>query len=223
MLNNIEYNLNRIFVTFAVVCLTAPTLGVLIGGYLIEKIGGYTNKHALKICFHSSVIAGCCGMPLPLCSNYWTFTSLMWLTLFFGGSIMPGLTGILLNSLDANMKEAGNSITQIIYNIIGYFPASFLYGLVCNLTGGKKSKWGLIMLMSFTVIGMFYLKKANDFQEENFYNGLSKSILRDAHEGENKNINFGLDESIEYFKRNSIMFSRLYGKSQNNFLLNEEE
>ena len=46
MLNNIEYNLNRIFVTFAVVCLTAPTLGVLIGGYLIEKIGGYTNKHA---------------------------------------------------------------------------------------------------------------------------------------------------------------------------------
>ena len=79
------------------------------------------------------------------------------------------------------------------------------------------------MLMSFTVIGMFYLKKANDFQEENFYNGLSKSILRDAHEGDNKNINFGLDESIEYFKRNSIMFSRLYGKSQNNFLLNEED
>ena len=223
MLNNIEYNLNRIFVTFAVVCLTAPTLGVLIGGYLIEKIGGYTNKHALKICFHSSVIAGCCGMPLPLCSNYWTFTLLMWFTLFFGGSIMPGLTGILLNSLDANMKEAGNSITQIIYNLIGYFPAPFLYGLVCNLTGGKKSKWGLIMLMSFTVVGMFYLKKANDFQEENFYNGLSKSILRDAHEGDNKNINFGLDESIEYFKRNSIMFSRLYGKSQNNFLLNEED
>ena len=94
---------------------------------------------------------------------------------------------------------------------------------ILSLSGGKKSKWGLIMLMSFTVVGMFYLKKANDFQEENFYNGLSKSILRDAHEGENKNINFGLDESIEYFKRNSIMFSRLYGKSQNNFLLNEED
>ena len=40
--------------------------------------------------------------------------------------------------------------------------------------------------MSFTVIGMFILKKANDFQEDNFYNGLSKSNLRDAHEGDIK-------------------------------------
>ncbi len=30
----------------------------------------------------------------------------MWLTLFFGGSIMPGLTEILLNSFDVNIKEA---------------------------------------------------------------------------------------------------------------------
>ena len=73
---------------------------------------------------------------------------------------MPGLTGILLNSLDVNMKEAGNSITQIIYNIIGYFPVPFLYGLVCNLTGGKKSKWKFDYINEFYCYWNVYFKES---------------------------------------------------------------
>lgn len=160
----LHQDVDKVFITFAVVCITAPTLGVLIGGYVIENLGGYTDKRALQTCFHFSVVAGCCGLPLPLINSFWVFTTLMWFTLFFGGSIMPGLTGILLSTIDNATKEASNSITHFCYNLIGYLPAPVLYGIVCNITGGKKSRWGLVMLMSFTIIGMYSLRKARDCQ-----------------------------------------------------------
>ena len=90
----------------------------------------------------------------------------MWFTIFFGGSLMPGLTGILLNSMDDNMKEEGNSITQFCYNLLGYFPSPFLYGIICDFTGGNNSRWGLVFLMSFSVVGMYALKKGRDYQDE---------------------------------------------------------
>lgn len=85
----------KVFVSFAIVCISAPTLGVLSGGYMIEKLGGYTDKRALDACFKISIIAACCGIPLPLLNNFPVFVLFMWLLLFFGGSIVPGLTGKL--------------------------------------------------------------------------------------------------------------------------------
>jgi MFS family permease len=105
---------NKVYITFAIVCISAPTLGVLLGGYLIDNLGGYTDKRALQTCFHFSVVSGCCGIPLPFVNSFWLFVLLMWFTLFFGGSIMPGLTGILLASIDDDGKEASNSITHFL-------------------------------------------------------------------------------------------------------------
>jgi len=31
------------------------------------------------------------------------------------------------------------------YNIIGWLPAPVIYGWVCEATGGKKSRWGMIV------------------------------------------------------------------------------
>jgi hypothetical protein len=39
----------------------------------------------------------------------------MWLLLFFGGSITPGLTGIMIASIPENSKEIGNSLSQLVY------------------------------------------------------------------------------------------------------------
>lgn len=203
----LHQDVDKVYVTFAIVCISAPTLGVLIGGYLIEQLGGYTDTRALETCFKCSIIAGGCGMPLPFVNHYWLFTVLMWLTLFFGGAIMPGLTGILLSSIPYDAKEESNSITHMCYNLIGYLPAPVLYGIVCNLTGGNESRWGLIMLMSFTILGMYFLKNAKDDQNLKNENEKTRKIL---------NQELGFYTFRQSLRKNSHLLSNLYGKPQKN-------
>ena len=156
---------SKVYIIFSIVCITAPTLGVLSGGIFIQYLGGYTNKKALDACFKISILAAGCGIFLPLIDYPFFFVLFMWLLLFFGGSITPGLTGIMIASIPENSKEIGNSITQLFYNLIGYLPSPFIYGLVCKYTGGSKSRWGLGVLVFWGIIGVFalYLAKKYDF------------------------------------------------------------
>src|SRR5690606_26424215 len=110
-------------------------------------------------CFKISILAGASGMFLPLIDNYYIFITLMWLLLFFGGSIVPGLTGIMISSTHDKTKEISNSITHLCYNLFGYLPSPFLYGLVCKYTGGVTSRYGLafILLWSYFGVGSLYL------------------------------------------------------------------
>lgn len=50
----------------------------------------------------------------------------------------------------------------IFLNLLGYLPAPFLYGLVVQLTSptGEKSNSGMIMLMTWILIGAFLLSLA---------------------------------------------------------------
>jgi MFS family permease len=153
-----------VFLTFAIVCITAPTAGVLTGGYIVEKLGGYTERKASDICFKTAYLAAIVGLPLPLVNNIPLFIILMWLLLFFGGSIVPGLTGIMLSSIPENNKEIANSMTHFCYNLIGYLPAPFFYGVVCNWTGGRESRYGLAFIMMFTLLGIYFLHYAKKYQ-----------------------------------------------------------
>ena len=148
---------SKVYFIFSIVCISAPTLGVLSGGIFIQYLGGYTNKKALDACFKISIIAGGCGILLPIFDYPIFFVIFMWLLLFFGGSITPGLTGIMIVSIPENSKEIGNSITQLFYNLIGYLPSPFIYGLVCKYTGGSQSRWGLAVLVLWGILGVFSL------------------------------------------------------------------
>ena len=70
---------------------------------------------------------------------------------------LHGLTGVIIVSIPENSKEIGNSITQLFYNLIGYLPSPFIYGLVCKYTGGSQSRWGLAVLVLWGILGVFSL------------------------------------------------------------------
>ncbi len=171
MIEILKVDKSKVYVTFAIVCITAPTLGVIFGGYLIEKLGGYTDRRTLEACYKISIIAAVCGFPLPLINHYIIFVILMWLLLFFGGSIVPGLTGIMLSSIPSNYKETANSVTHFCYNLMGYLPAPFLYGLITKFTGGSESKFGLAFLMLVSILGVYMLHLAKLNQKNIDENG----------------------------------------------------
>ena len=93
MITVLHISEKTVFISFSVVCLTAPTLGVISGGYLIQSMGGYSSSHAIEICLKLGYCALGISLLIPFVSSYYTFTLLIWLLLFFGGSIVPGLTG----------------------------------------------------------------------------------------------------------------------------------
>ena len=224
---------SNVYIIFSVVCITAPTLGVLSGGFFIQYLGGYTNKRALDACFKISIIAAAFGMFLPFFDKIWFFVIFMWFLLFFGGGITPGLTGIMIASIPENSKEIGNSISQLFYNLIGYLPAPFIYGLICKYTGGSKSRWGLGALSAWGVLGViclffakyfnfdtFVVKNENDSEnEENI-----KEIFLKNNDNNNENYanrNFIRKNTGEFpitnynFKEKSKMITKLFGRISN--------
>lgn len=193
---------SKVFVTFSIVCITAPTLGVLSGGYVIEKLGGYTDKRALDACLKISMLCAVCGLPLPLINNFPLFVVLMWLLLYFGGAIVPGLTGIMLSSISDQYKEVANSITHFCYNLIGYLPSPILYGLVCKYTGGTESRWGLVLLMITSIFGVLFLKKAFYYQ----------NLLEKESESQTHNLTELYKQCSESPLRKTQALTTLYGK-----------
>lgn len=170
---------SKVYAIYAVICITAPVLGVLLGGFFIQYLGGYTDKRALDACYKIAIVAGCCGIFLPVVDIVWLFVILMWFLLFFGGSITPGLTGIMLSSIPEKSKEIGNSVTQLCYNLLGYLPSPFLYGLVCKYTGGTKSRYGLAVILIWAYLGVISLFFARRAQKEEIEKELGSDTLKE--------------------------------------------
>ena len=193
---------NRVYIIFALVCISAPTSGVLLGGFFIQYLGGYTNKKALDACFKITLLALLSGIFLPLFDYIFIFVIFMWLLLFFGGSVTPGLTGIMINSIPDNVKEIGNSVSQFFYNLIGYLPSPFLYGLVCKYTGGSKSRWGLCVLLLWACFGVLCIYFAKKYDEENEDDKNDSPLYQDFDDGKKKG---GIEEKSNFL---TLLFGR---------------
>ncbi len=95
----LEIESNDVFLIFVVISTTAPSLGLLIGGYISSKIGGYTGKHAILFVLINSILATIVGIPIPFIKNKLVIMVLFWLMLFFGGSMLPTSTGLMISSI----------------------------------------------------------------------------------------------------------------------------
>jgi len=160
-----------VFLCYSITSLTAPVIGVLLGGHILDKFGGYTGPNALNICLTFGTLASLAGIPIPFFNNFQVVVGLLWFLLLFGGALMPAVTGMMISSIPKYLRSFGNSNAQLIQNLLGYFPSPFVYGLVCNITGGEESRWGMILLMWWSVWGVMGLSIAKKF----FANQLKKT------------------------------------------------
>lgn len=78
----------------------------------------------------------------------------MWLVLFFGGAMMPGLTGLMMVSVPPYLRPFGNSTGEIIKNIFGYLPAPFMYGWFKTMFGDRA---GIKLIMFWGLFAPFLL------------------------------------------------------------------
>ncbi len=126
--------------------MTGPVLGVIVGGYVFNLLGGYNSPKAYPVCVFSMLFGGGCGVPLVFATNFWAVSFLLWGQFFFGGFCLPVLTGILLNTCPESIRTIANSIANLMYNLLGYLPAPYIYGAVYQANGGGKSRSGMLSL-----------------------------------------------------------------------------
>jgi len=86
---------------YSITCLSAPTLGIVAGGAFFSYLGGYNDPRSFLWCLIIGSLALVFATPIPFSSIKWLTYACVWGLLFVGASILPTMTGIMLNSVDA--------------------------------------------------------------------------------------------------------------------------
>ena len=58
--------------------MTGPVVGVVIGGYILDKVGGYTSPKAYPICVFVMCIGSCFGVPTPFVDTFFLNACCLW-------------------------------------------------------------------------------------------------------------------------------------------------
>ena len=144
-----------VFITFAIVCLSSPCLGAICGGWISKTIGGLASPRAY---YASCIVAFInCGLSLflPVSDNFWVVTVIFWSNLFGGGILVVLMYGLILNSLEIELRPQGNALSQLAYNLFGWMPSPWIYGQISEMTGGNTSRWGMIFNVCVTIPACF--------------------------------------------------------------------
>jgi len=63
---------------FALITITGPVLGVVVGGIIVNCFGGYQNPVTIMVCFIEVILAALCGFPLPFVPTFAWFVFFLW-------------------------------------------------------------------------------------------------------------------------------------------------
>jgi len=105
MRNMFQVETNQVFIAFAIISITGPTSGVILGGIILDKIGGYTAKGAMDFALSFGAASAIVGIPVPLLNSFTGVSVFIWLQLFFGGAIMPAIQGFLPSILSNYFRD----------------------------------------------------------------------------------------------------------------------
>lgn len=100
---------------------------------------------------------------VPFLNDLSTVVAGLWIVLFFGGAMVPGLTGVMLTSVNPEYRTFANSNAQTLQNLIGFLPAPTLYGIMSDFAGPRAGMFTLMYtpLVAVTFSWMAYLHKKN--------------------------------------------------------------
>ena len=178
---------------FSIICFTSPTLGVICAGYSVNRLKhGYNNIRVYNYCFVLSIFTFVTGIISAFMSKVNLFILFTWLAFFFGGAIMPILTGIIITSLPQHLRASGNSLQLFFGTLLGYLPAPYVYGALEDYfdDGGKKSYFSNMVVLFLCVILLGYSRKIKyekieDDNEYEIINNLNEIELINLEENGN--------------------------------------
>ncbi|KAL8275528.1 hypothetical protein Esti_000479 [Eimeria stiedai] len=128
-----------VLLSFSLTAVTAPLLGILLGGVLVDRGGGYREgrQQMLSLLVVAALAAGCvlCGAVAAAAKAFAAALVAIWLVLFLGGGILPPATGMVLACVSPERRTDASGFAILIYTLFGYMLGSFLPGVLNDLFG----------------------------------------------------------------------------------------
>ncbi|GJQ09610.1 hypothetical protein GpartN1_g1401.t1 [Galdieria partita] len=158
--------LSNIVLVYVIVSVTAPITGVLVGGHLIDSLGGYKQPEALSRSLEVICLFGFLAfIPAWICvlksfSNLLFFGISLWLIIFFGAAMVAPLTGIMVSVVSYEHRSVSSAMSLLINHIFGYFAAPLVTGSISQLYGIRIGFPCILLLGSlsllFVIFGLVY-------------------------------------------------------------------
>ena len=109
---------------FIGVAATGPVMGVFCGGWAVDKLGGYRGfecrNKTMKLCCYLGLASCVFGIPSIFVNDLYLFAALLWLMLFFGGTVLPGCTGVAVSVIPRSLRPISSSVSLVVFNLFGY-------------------------------------------------------------------------------------------------------
>jgi len=143
-----------VIAVFGVTSITAPVFGVIVGGVVTDRYGGYKGAEGIKRTLTFCMCAGACAaFASVLCSflpqlatgrgtaAYNTpgnpagvalTVGLIAVVLFFGGMTIPAANGVLIASVRPDLRQLASSGSIFFFQQFGYFLAPLLSGAIAS-------------------------------------------------------------------------------------------
>lgn len=88
----------------------------------------------------------------PFFDNLKLAIASLWFLMFFGGISLPILAGVLMTKAQPEMRPRANSVANLMYQLLGFFPSPIIYGYACKIDGKQDSRAGMCVLMFATIL-----------------------------------------------------------------------
>lgn len=154
LITDLGAEMNTVHLTFGIVSITGPVLGVVIGGNVTSALGGFKAKRSLMLSIVIAIMCVVSAVPIPFITDFWAYIIFLWFLLFFGGFNMPCFSGMMLETVDNKFKATGNAVANLSYNLIGFLPAPSIYGFVYDYGDGGNGTAAMATLMFTPIISL---------------------------------------------------------------------
>ena len=181
-------------IAFSIISITAPLLGVLFGGAVSDKYGGYKGRNetkALQMVVGFGIVSFIFSFPMGFLFQIIYLSVLLWTFLFFGAAMIPIATGIMISTVPKDCQATSSSISQLIFNLFGYFCSPMITGFIMDRFEDKDKGfiWGMRVIFWWSIICLLFFIISYFIS----YNNYRKNRVR----GENENSSMIDDNSMK--------------------------
>ena len=182
-----------VVIVFSLTSVTAPLSGVFVGGVFADKYGGYKGKNivkAIKLCVAFGFISFVFAFPMGFLFDLVYLSVLLWTFLFFGAAIIPVGTGIMISSVRKDCQATSSSLSQLIFNLFGYFFSPILTGFIMDNFEDRRIGfiWGMRVVFWWVNFALIFLIISWIVAYRKYKSGIDseeKDLVEDEEMGEN--------------------------------------
>ena len=146
-----ENNPSIIFWSYSITMVISIICGIILGGIIINQIGGTKSKNIFVSMAILQFIAVFFGILSPLSNSVLEFSTLMSLYMLFNSAC--GIISISASFavMPKNLIGTATGIYSIIVNLIAFLPAPYVYAFIKNFF--QDESYIIITLMIYSFLG----------------------------------------------------------------------